>query len=370
MRRRTFLRLAGLAAAIGLPSTSSAYYRPIVHGGPTVTPAAVGRNCLHEHDRLGLSTVIKVISIDGSGAKAVEQMISSGVSGIEFICCHTDPIVLNESSATTKIHLGQGLGAINPHAIANRLTPAEHLRIAEALAGAHMVFVIAGSEGGATPVVAEIAHRMNILTVAVVTTPWTFGQLVLEDDSAALLPYVNMLLYTSNAMIGEALDHEITADLTNILRAIGADKSQAVKSIADIINRPGLVGVDFEDVRTVLGNGGVAKMGTAVASGPGRALAAAEGAAAKLVHDTHDALSDASGVLINISAGSSISLKEFKTVTAVLKKYIPETATVICSAPFDEAMEDHLRVTVIATGQLRRKCVAKGGPERGIGFTA
>lgn len=362
MRRRTFLRLAGLAPAIGMPSIALGCCKPIAARTAADFPSAVRMHVLDEHDYQSASTVVKVISIDGSGAKAIEQMIRSGFGGIEYICCHTDPSVLKECGAATTIQLGTNWGARNPHAIPSRPTHGEHMRIVEALAGAHMIFIVAGRPGGKAQVVAKIAKELNILTVAIVTAPWTIGLvdgLDDEDGCAELSRLVNTLLFTSNEKIGDALDLDCTANLTPFLTAISAAKSHAVKGIADILNLPGLVGVDFEDVRTVLGNGGVANMGMAAASGPDRARAAAEGAVAEFILEGQS-LSDARGVLVSMTGSFSMGLKEYKTAISAIKKHTHEEAVLVCSAPYDETMLDHLRVTIIGTGLDRspRKRVA------------
>ena len=300
------------------------------------------------------STVIKVVGVGGAGGNAVDHMIREGVSGVEFICCNTDAQALKKSAAHVKLQLGTGLGAGGKPEKARELAMQDRERIADALRGAHMVFITAGMGGGtgtgAGPVVAEVAQDLGILTVAVVTKPFEYEgrrKRVAEEGVTELAKHVDSLIVILNEKLEEVLGEEIsyleafkTAD--NVLR-------NAVGGIAEIINVPGLVNVDFEDVRTVMHEMGKAMMGSAVAAGVDRARIAAEGAVASPLLEGIE-LSGARGVLVNITASSTLGLKEYKEVMKTIRQYTAPEATVICGTVFDEGMEDQLRVTVVATG--------------------
>jgi len=300
------------------------------------------------------STVIKVVGVGGAGGNAVDHMIREGVSGVEFICCNTDAQALKKSSAQVKLQLGPGLGAGGKPEKARELAAQDRERIADALRGAHMVFITAGMGGGtgtgAGPVVAEVARELGILTVAVVTKPFEYEgkrKRLAEEGVTELSRHVDSLIVILNEKLEEVLGEEIsyleafkTAD--NVLR-------NAVGGIAEIINVPGLVNVDFEDVRTVMHEMGKAMMGSAVAAGVDRARIAAEAAVASPLLEGIE-LSGARGVLVNITASSTLGLKEYKEVMKTIRQYTAPEATVICGTVFDEGMEDQLRVTVVATG--------------------
>ena len=305
-------------------------------------------------DRDPNATVIKVVGVGGAGGNAVEHMIREGVGGVEFICCNTDAQALKLSSAGIKLQLGPGLGAGGKPERAREHAQGEREKIAEALAGAHMCFITAGMGGGtgtgAAPVIAEVARDLGILTVAVVTKPFEFegrrGKLA-EAGLAELQQHVDSLIVILNEKLMEVLGEEVSMldafkSADNVLR-------NAVGGIAEIINVPGLVNVDFEDVRTVMGEMGKAMMGSAAAAGVDRARIAAEAAVASPLLEGIE-LSGARGVLVNITASASLGLKEYKEVMATIRNYTAQEATVICGAVFDDSMEDQLRVTVVATG--------------------
>ncbi|HMM55554.1 MAG TPA: cell division protein FtsZ [Candidatus Desulfobacillus sp.] len=300
-------------------------------------------------------TVIKVIGVGGAGGNAVEHMIRESVQGVEFICANTDSQALARSSAQQKLQFGPGLGAGGRPDKARALAEAERERIAEALDGAHMAFITAGMGGGtgtgAAPIVAEVARELGILTVAVVTKPFEFENAkrmrVAEEGLAELARHVDSLIVILNERLTEVLGEDIsmveafkTAD--NVLR-------NAVGGIAEIINVPGLVNVDFEDVRTVMGEMGKAMMGSAAAAGVDRARLAAEQAVASPLLEGIE-LSGARGVLVNISASKGLGMKEVREVMDTIRAYAAEDAHIIFGTVFDEAMEDGLRVTVVATG--------------------
>ncbi len=300
-------------------------------------------------------TVIKVVGVGGAGGNAVEHMIREGVQGVEFICANTDAQALNRSNAHQKLQFGPGLGAGGKPEKARALADVERERIADALRGAHMAFITAGMGGGtgtgAAPIVAEVARELGILTVAVVTKPFEFENAkrmkVAEEGLAELSRHVDSLIVILNERLTEVLGEDIsmiaafkTAD--NVLR-------NAVGGIAEIINVPGLVNVDFEDVRTVMGEMGKAMMGSAAASGMDRARLAAEQAVASPLLEGIE-LSGARGVLVNISANGNLGMKEVREVMNTIRAYAAEDAHIIFGTVFDDAMEDNLRVTVVATG--------------------
>ena len=300
-------------------------------------------------------TVIKVVGVGGAGGNAVDHMIREGVQGVEFICANTDAQSLNRSDAHQKLQFGPGLGAGGKPEKARALAELERERIADALRGAHMAFITAGMGGGtgtgAAPIVAEVARELGILTVAVVTKPFEFENAkrmkVAEEGLAELSRHVDSLIVILNERLTEVLGEDIsmiaafkTAD--NVLR-------NAVGGIAEIINVPGLVNVDFEDVRTVMGEMGKAMMGSAAASGMDRARLAAEQAVASPLLEGIE-LSGARGVLVNISANSALGMKEVREVMNTIRAYAAEDAHIIFGTVFDDAMEDNLRVTVVATG--------------------
>ena len=299
-------------------------------------------------------TVIKVVGVGGAGGNAVEHMIREGVGGVEFICCNTDAQALKKSSAPVKLQLGPGLGAGGKPEKARELAILDRVRIAEALTGAHMVFITAGMGGGtgtgAGPVVAEVARELGILTVAVVTKPFEYEgkrKRLAEEGVAELARHVDSLIIILNEKLEEVLGDDVT--MLEAFQAADNVLRNAVGGIAEIINVPGLVNVDFEDVRTVMGEMGKAMMGSAVAAGVDRARVAAEEAVASPLLEGIE-LSGARGVLVNITASTTLGLKEYKEVMNTIRQYTAPEATVICGAVFDETMEDQLRVTVVATG--------------------
>ena len=300
------------------------------------------------------STVIKVVGVGGAGGNAVEHMIREGVGGVEFICCNTDAQALKKSTAHVKLQLGPGLGAGGKPEKARELAILDRVRIAEALTGAHMVFITAGMGGGtgtgAGPVVAEVARELGILTVAVVTKPFEYEgkrKRLAEEGVAELARHVDSLIIILNEKLEEVLGDDVT--MLEAFQAADNVLRNAVGGIAEIINVPGLVNVDFEDVRTVMGEMGKAMMGSAVAAGVDRARVAAEEAVASPLLEGIE-LSGARGVLVNITASTTLGLKEYKEVMNTIRQYTAPEATVICGAVFDETMEDQLRVTVVATG--------------------
>ncbi|MCE2970336.1 MAG: cell division protein FtsZ [Burkholderiales bacterium] len=301
-------------------------------------------------------TVIKVIGVGGAGGNAVEHMIRRGVQGVEFIVANTDHQALARSQSQNLIQLGKtGLGAGAKPEAGRAAAEEARERIADALRGAHMVFITAGMGGGtgtgAAPVVAEVAKELGILTVAVVSKPFEFEgpkrSKIAEAGVAELEDRVHSLIVILNNKLEEVLGED--AGMHECFRAADDVLHNACAGIAEIINLPGLVNVDFEDVKTVMGEQGKAMMGTATASGLDRARVAAEAAVASPLLEGVD-LSGARGVLVNITASSSLKMKETREVMETIRHFSAEDATVIFGAVSDESMGDDLRVTVVATG--------------------
>ncbi|MEI8033846.1 MAG: cell division protein FtsZ [Betaproteobacteria bacterium] len=303
--------------------------------------------------------VIKVIGVGGCGGNAVDHMIANGVSGVEFICVNTDAQALKRNQAKVQLQLGsnvtRGLGAgANPE-MGRQAALEDRERIAELISGADMLFLTAGMGGGtgtgAAPVVAEIAKEMGVLTVAVVTKPFAFEgkrQKIAMEGLEALSQHVDSLIVIPNDKLMQVLGSAVTLD--EAFRAANEVLHGAVAGIAEIISCPGMINVDFADVRTVMAEMGMAMMGSAKAAGPDRARAAAEQAVAcPLLEDIN--ISDARGVLINISASkSTLLMQEMYDVMDTIKAFAAESATVIVGTVYDEQIEDQLRVTIVATG--------------------
>lgn len=314
-------------------------------------------------DKDSANTVIKVVGVGGAGGNAVDHMIREGVQGVDFVVANTDAQALSRSLAGTKLQLGSsGLGAGAKPEAGKSAAIEERERIVEALKGSHMVFITAGMGGGtgtgAAPIVAEVAREMGILTVAVVTKPFMFEgkrMKVAETGLGELQQHVDSLVVILNDKLMEVLGDDVSMEeafgaADNVLR-------NAVGGIAEIINLPGLVNVDFEDVRTVMGEMGMAMMGSANAAGVDRARLAAEQAVASPLLEGVN-LSGARGVLVNITASKSLKMKEVNEVMNTVKAFAAEDAHIIFGAVFDETMAENLRVTVVATG-LGEKQAAK-----------
>lgn len=303
--------------------------------------------------------VIKVIGVGGCGGNAVDQMIVHGVKGVEFICANTDMQALKRTQARTQLQLGvnitKGLGAgANPE-MGRQAALEDRDRIIELLTGTDMLFLAAGMGGGtgtgAAPVVAEIARELGILTVAVVTRPFAFEgkrQKIAQEGLDALTQYVNSLIVVPNDKLMQVLGNQIT--LNEAFRAANDVLHGAVAGIAEIISCPGMINVDFADVKTVMSETGVAMMGSAKAVGTDRARMAAEQAVACPLLEDID-MADARGVLINISASrDSLQLQEVYDAMDVIKAYAADSASPIIGTVYDDALGDELRVTIVATG--------------------
>ncbi len=313
-----------------------------------------------ESTEFNQGTQIKVIGVGGGGGNAVEHMIACGVQGVEFISANTDAQQLLRSSAHRTIQLGvNGLGAGNKPEKAREAAGQVEEDIRQAITGAHMLFITAGMGGGtgtgAAPVIARVAKEMGILTVGVVTKPfeWEGGRKMknAEEGLSELEGNVDSLIVVLNEKLLEVLGEEVSqedafAHANDVLK-------NAVGGIAEIINEYGQVNVDFEDVRTVMGEPGRAMMGTATASGPDRARIAAEQAIACPLLEGID-LSGAKGVLVLVTAArGSLKLAESRLAMTTINAYASEDAHVIFGAAYDESLGDAIRVTVVATGLAR-----------------
>ena len=302
--------------------------------------------------------VIKVIGVGGCGGNAIDHMIDAGVQGVEFICANTDVQALNRNQARIQLQLGmgmtKGLGAgANPE-IGRQSALEDRDRIAELIDGADMLFITAGMGGGtgtgAAPVVAEIARELGILTVAVVTKPFAFEGKRLrisQQGIEALGQHVDSLIVIPNEKLMHVLGEDVS--MLDAFKAANNVLHGAVAGIAEVINCPGLVNVDFADVKTVMSEMGMAMMGSAAAAGLDRAEVAARQAVASPLLEGID-LAGARGVLVNITANMSLKMKEVHDVMNTIKGFIAEDATVIVGTVIDEAMSADLRVTMVATG--------------------
>ena len=304
------------------------------------------------------AAVIKVIGVGGCGGNAVDHMIQNGVEGVEFICANTDAQALKRNQARTLLQLGtnitKGLGAgANPD-IGRAAGMEDRERISELIEGADMLFITAGMGGGtgtgAAPVVAEIAKEMGILTVAVVTKPFLFEGTRLksaESGMKELSNHVDSLIVIPNDKLMAVLGDDVTMD--DAFKAANNVLYGAVAGIAEVINCPGLINVDFADVKTVMSEAGMAMMGSASATGVDRArLSAEQAVASPLLEDVN--LSGARGVLVNITASSGLKMREIHEVMNTVKDFTADDATVIMGTVIEENMQNDLRVTVIATG--------------------
>ncbi len=325
-------------------------------------------------DAYSQNAVIKVVGVGGGGGNAINHMVDANIEGVDFICANTDAQALNNSRVRTLLQLGanitKGLGAGTNPDIGRQAAMEDRERIYEALQGADMVFITAGLGGGtgtgAAPVVAEVARELGILTVAVVTKPFAFEgskRLHVADRGVQeLAQYVDSLITIPNEKLLSVLGKEIS--LLNAFKAANDVLQGAVQGIAELITRPGLINVDFADVRTVMSEMGVAMMGSGSASGEDRARQAAEQAIhSPLLEDIN--LSGARGILVNITAGLDLSIGEFDEVGSTVKEVACDEATVVVGTVIDPDMRDELRVTVVATGlgetsvRLARPAAAK-----------
>ena len=311
-------------------------------------------------DNATLGTIIKVVGVGGAGGNAVQHMINKGVSGVEFIAANTDAQALSHSEAHNIIQIGDsGLGAGMRPDVGRQLAEASRDRIEDALRGAHMVFIAAGMGGGtgtgAAPIVAEVAKSLGALTVAVVSKPFSYEgdkcMEIAEQGLEALEAHVDSLIVILNEKLEEIYEDD---SMIEWLQHADDVLNNAVAGIAEIINVRGHINVDFNDVKTIMGEQGKAMMGTAIASGVDRARIAAEQAVASPLLDGID-LSGARGVLVNVTASRGLKGKEIKEVMATVRAFASPDATIAQGIAYDDSMGEDIRVTVVATGLGKNK---------------
>ena len=310
-------------------------------------------------DSYSQRAVIKVVGVGGGGGNAVQHMLGAEIEGVEFICANTDAQAMKNSNVKTTLQLGsditKGLGAgANPD-IGRQAALDDRERIGDALEGADMIFITAGMGGGtgtgAAPVVAQIAKEMGILTVAVVTRPFPFeGRKradIASDGIKELAQFVDSLITIPNEKLLSVLGRDIS--LLDAFKAANDVLLGAVQGIAELITCPGLINVDFADVRTVMSEMGMAMMGSGSARGQDRARVAAEAAiSSPLLEDIN--LSGAKGILVNVTSGLDLTMGEFEEVGNTVKEFASDNATVVVGTVIDQNMQDEIRVTVVATG--------------------
>ncbi|MGB5245157.1 MAG: cell division protein FtsZ [Woeseia sp.] len=318
------------------------------------------------------SAVIKVIGVGGGGGNAVAHMVNAGIEGVDFICANTDAQALNNARVRTALQIGcnitKGLGAGADPDVGRQAAMEDRDRIQEVIEGADMLFITAGMGGGtgtgAAPVVAQVAKELGILTVAVVTKPFTMEgnkrSLIADHGIAELGKYVDSLITIPNEKLLSVLGGETT--LLDAFRAANEVLQGAVQGIAELITRPGLINVDFADVRTVMAEMGMAMMGSGSSSGEDRAREAAEMAVSSpLLEDIN--LAGANGILVNVTAGMDLSIGEFQEVGNTIKEFASDDATVVIGTVIDPDMVDRIRVTVVATG-LGKQVAQASAPMR------
>lgn len=305
------------------------------------------------------SAVIKVIGVGGGGGNAVAHMVNTGIEGVDFVCINTDAQALNIARVRTALQIGcnitKGLGAGADPEVGRQAAMEDRDRILEVIEGADMLFITAGMGGGtgsgATPIVAQVAKELGILTVAVVTRPFEMEgnkrKSIADNGIAELGKYVDSIITIPNEKLLTVLGGDTT--LLDAFRTANEVLQGAVQGIAELITRPGLINVDFADVRTVMSEMGMAMMGTGVSSGEDRAREAAEAAiSSPLLEDIN--LAGANGILVNVTAGMNLSIGEFQEVGNTVKEFASDQATVVVGTVIDPDMTDEIRVTVVATG--------------------
>ncbi|HUD43204.1 MAG TPA: cell division protein FtsZ [Dokdonella sp.] len=323
-------------------------------------------------EKMAPNAVIKVIGVGGGGGNAVSHMVHGQVEGVDFVCANTDAQALKNSGAKYTLQLGanvtKGLGAgANPE-VGRQAALEDRERICELLQGADMVFITAGMGGGtgtgAAPVVAQLAKEMGVLTVAVVTKPFPFEgrrrMQVAHKGIEELSQYVDSLITVPNEKLLTVLGRDVT--LLSAFKSANDVLLGAVQGIADLITRPGLINVDFADVRTVMSEMGMAMMGSGSARGDDRAQAAALAAINNpLLEDVN--LAGACGILVNVTAGANMTMREFDDIGQVIHEFASEDATVVIGTALDPELQDEIRVTVVATG-LNQAVVRQPVPVR------
>lgn len=310
-------------------------------------------------DSFSQNAVIKVIGIGGGGGNAVQHMVNTGIEGVDFVCLNTDAQALKSTSARTSLQIGcnitKGLGAGANPMVGKQAAMEDRDRIQEVIEGADMLFITAGMGGGtgtgAAPIVAQLAKELGILTVAVVTRPFAFEgkkRMQLGDEGIAELgKYVDSLITIPNEKLLSVLGKSIS--LLDAFKSANDVLLGAVQGIAQLITRPGLINVDFADVRTVMSEMGMAMMGSGTANGEGRARVAAEAAVASPLLEDVD-LTGARGILVNVTAGPNMAIGEFAEVGDTVREFASDEAVVVVGTVIDPEMGDELRVTVVATG--------------------
>ena len=314
--------------------------------------------------------VIKVIGVGGGGGNAVTHMVTSGIEGVDFVCINTDAQALKHSKVKSSLQIGsnitKGLGAGADPEVGRQAAMEDRDRIVEMVDGSDMIFITAGMGGGtgtgAAPVVAQVAKELGILTVAVVTRPFEMEgnkrHALADQGIGELGKYVDSLITIPNQKLLTVLGGDTT--LLDAFRSANQVLQGAVQGIAELITRPGLINVDFADVRTVMAETGMAMMGSGAATGENRAREAAEAAiSSPLLEDVN--LSGAHGLLINVTAGMDLRTSEFHVVGDTIKQFASEDATVVVGYVIDPEMTDQIRVTVVATG-IGRPMAARGMP--------
>jgi len=356
MSRRLFLKTIGIVTASHvLPGFADELTAPTVP--PLNSASLVIPSMEFAPDLDGRGTDIRVVGVGGAGGNALDQLIRAGMQNVEFIAMDTDAQSVARNLAPAKVHLGStGLGTGAKPLLGRAAAEESEAAIRAALNGAHMVFIAAsmggGTGAGAAPVIAKVARELGILTVGIVTRPFAFegSERMQRADAtiAELSNHIDSLIVISHERLLDEMGNN--ADVDEYFRITEDMTKNAVTAIADIITYPGLVGVDFEDVRTVMGNSGRAKMGSAISASGNRARNAAEQAITELFMDA-DSLSRARGVLFNITAAKAgFKMKEILEVINTIKGSVPDDTHIIFGAVFDEVMGDALRVTVLATG--------------------
>ena len=323
-------------------------------------------------DNHSQSAVIKVIGVGGGGGNAVAHMVDAGIEGVDFICANTDSQALKGSRVRTSLQIGcnitKGLGAGSDPDVGRQAAMEDRDRIHEVIEGADMLFITAGMGGGtgtgAAPVVAQVAKELGILTVAVVTKPFLMEggkrMQIADYGISELAKYVDSLITIPNEKLLTVLGGETT--LLDAFKSANQVLQGAVQGIAELITRPGLINVDFADVRTVMSEMGMAMMGTGVSQGEDRAREAAEAAVSSpLLEDIN--LAGANGILVNVTAGMDLSIGEFQEVGNTVKEFASDDATVVVGTVIDPDMTDRIRVTVVATG-LGQQAAAGESPMR------
>ncbi|NND59547.1 MAG: cell division protein FtsZ [Gammaproteobacteria bacterium] len=329
-------------------------------------------------DSYSQNAVIKVLGVGGGGGNAVAHMVRTGIDGVDFICANTDAQALKNVNVPTSLQIGcnitKGLGAGSDPETGRQAAMEDRDRIQEVIEGSDMLFITAGMGGGtgtgAAPVVAQVAKELGILTVAVVTKPFnmegTKRMQIADAGIGELSRFCDSLITIPNQKLLSVLGHN-----TTLLDAFGSanDVLQgAVQGIAELITRPGLINVDFADVRTVMAEMGMAMMGSGCGTGEERAREAAEAAVSSPLLEDID-LAGANGVLVNVTAGKDLSIGEFEEVGTTVKEFASDEATVVIGTVIDPDMEDSLRVTVVATGLGRPAVSVQPAPVRPVAAT-